>query len=138
MTEAVNLDEVQPRQPRRAVDGALATIESAVSDLAKINTKGLDRPPHAPHGSAESVERHINAQVARSTQAVIEHVHSLRDKLDRMEALLIQDSARVQAELQAHIRKGATMAAAANIIEKHITELEAEHADLAAAQTRYQ
>lgn len=122
------------QQADRAVQSTIAVIEDAMASLGRQRTQGLDEPPQAPRSAGEAIEGHINGMVARYAQECISKLDRVAATIAEFRALLVADCEHVQNEIQAHVRMGETVDAAAEVVGRHVRDLRLERAAKLAAR----
>lgn len=115
---------------------ALRALENEISVAAHEYTKGLPHDRQAPESAAHGIEQHANGVIGHATSVVVSRLRALRDKLDELEAMVVADSARVQMEVQGHIRMSASAMVAADAIERSLTDMQENRSRVIEANTR--
>ncbi len=110
---------------------AVDQLETAIADVAKL----AQREDGAAQNSADAIANHGNAIIDRATQEALDGLRRLRKQVDEAEKMLLDNAARLRAEVKSHVTIGSNVKAWADDISEQLACHRADHAALVGAVT---
>jgi hypothetical protein len=114
---------------------SIEEVETAISNVAKLATRGLDDAPRAAQSPADAVVAHANSIIDRVVQEAVAKHRALRAASEENEKFILERAALLQAEVQGLVRMSTGAQTSAEVITNQLADFRADHAEIVNAVT---